>query len=374
VFPWKRKRQEHVFAFLVHSRDVRDFYRKFPFSKKLPKKLLEWILFHMWPITVSRVTGLHTLSDGREIFGYIIGIPMTAKQMMTQRKAALRKIRRAVVLARNYGLQLIGLGGLTSSLSKGGLDLLDIASDISITTGHAYTAVNVTENIFKVAQLFNLPKTTPVAVVGASGSIGATTAKILARDGFTHFLLIDTQHKSDNLTSLIHELKILNPSVDISCSHSLADVAGYTLVVTATNAPEALITTDVATPGMIIIDDAQPSDIHPDVLKLPDVLSLEAGVVHTPHIYSHFNMNLKHADDNFCCMAELLLLAAREHTGHYVINRATLAHVDEIKALGEQLGFRTGEFQNFMEKIPHEKIERMKRLLSAPQSNDSRYN
>ena len=113
---------------------------------------------------------------------------------------------------------------------------------------------------------------------------------------------------------------------------------------------------------MVIIDDAQPSDIHLDVLKMRDVLVLEAGVVHTPNIMSNFNYGLKNKTDNFCCMAELLILASHKWDKHYVINRATLEHVDEISEMGDKLGFTVASFQNFLESISHDKIEQVKLL------------
>lgn len=363
VFKNKKLSDTHTFAFLVHSRSVVDFHRKYPITKKIPRALLEWILFHMWPITVSEVTGLISQKNGKEVRGYVIGIPMTARQMMEHREKALKKIRRSVILSRNKGLGLIGLGGLTSSLSKGGLDIMNVAKDISITTGHAYTAVNVTNNVFKLADMFKIPKTSLIAIVGASGSIGSTSAKILAQEGHTNIILIDLPRKASYFEELIKELKDLNPNINISTSHSIKDIKEASIVVTATNAPEALVTVDDVRPGMIIIDDAQPSDIHPDVLNLEDVLVVEAGVVHTKGVFSHFNFNLKNRDDNFCCMAELLILAANEHTGHYVINRATLEKVKEIKALGDSMGFKVADFQNYKEKISEKKLEKIYSIL-----------
>ncbi len=364
VFKKKPLSKTHTFAFLVHSRSVVDFHRKYPITKKIPKAILEWVLFHMWPITVSEVTGLQRQGNEKgEVRGYVIGIPMTARQMMEHREKALKKIKQSVVLSRNKGLGLIGLGGLTSSLSKGGLDLMSVAPDISITTGHAYTAVNVTNNVFKVAEMFHIPKSAQIAVVGASGSIGSTSAKILAQEGYTNIILIDLPRKASYFDELIAELKLLNPDITVSTSHAVRDIRDAAIVVTATNAPEALITVDDVRPGMILIDDAQPSDIHPDVLKLPDVLVLEAGVVRTKDVFSHFNFNLKNRDDNFCCMAELLILAAHDHVGHYVINRATLDKVKEIKAMGDAMGFTVADFQNYQEKISQEKIDKMYSIL-----------
>ena len=352
---------EYSFAFLVHSRNHRDIYRKYPGLKILPRGIVLFILKHLWPITVSRVTGLHSTIDAKEVRGYVIGIPMTADQMMKNQPLALRRIRQALYLARGKGARIVGLGGLTSSLSHGGKELLDIP--INITTGHAYTAFNVTQNLFKLVEIFNVPKEKlRVAVVGAAGSIGSMSALLVARQGFLSIVLIDLQRKHPSLTELEKEIHTLAPNCTVTISDNITDISDCDFVITATNTPEALVTPDIVRPGMVIIDDAQPSDIHPDVLKMADVLTIEAGVVSTPGVHSNFNYGLKNRTDNFCCMAELLILAANHWTDHYVIHRATLRHVDEISTMGKSLGFTVASFQNFLESIPSDKIEHVAAL------------
>jgi predicted amino acid dehydrogenase len=357
----KNSSTEYRFGFLVHSRGYKDIYRKYPQLKFVPRPVILFIMKHLWPITLSRVTGVQSLQTGKELVGYVFGITMTADQMMNDRKLALKKIRNTLYLAKGRGVHIVGLGGLTASLSGGGKELLDIP--IHITTGHAYTAFNITQNLFKVADMFGIPKEKlKVAVVGAAGSVGSISALIIARAGYSSMILIDLKRKHEVFSDLIAEIKKLNPNIDIKISDNIEDIADCDFVITATNTPEALVTIAHVRDGMVIIDDAQPSDIHPDVLKLPNVLVLEAGVVSTPGIHSNFNYGLKNRTDNFCCMAELLILAANHWQDHYVIHRATLQHVDEISEMGKKLGFTVASFQNFLESINTDKIEYVKHL------------
>ena len=109
-----------------------------------------------------------------------------------------------------------------------------------------------------------------------------------------------------------------------------------------------------------MLDDAQPSDVDPEVLIRDDVLVVNAGVVHTPDIRSHFNFGLADARDNFCCMAEVLILAAQEWQDHFVIGRgADLKLVDYIAELAKDTNFRLAEAQNAHGFIPKEKIKRV---------------
>lgn len=358
----KENKKSYKFAFLVHSRSYSDIHRKYPFTHYLPKSFVLFCMRHLWPITLSKVTGVYSFTDKKPIEGFVLGITMTAEEMIQRRSYALKKIRQALFLAKGKGVHIVGLGGLTSSLSKGGLDVLDIP--INVTTGHAYTAYNVTQNLFRIREIFGVPENKlKVAIVGAGGSVGSTSALLVARHDFKSILLVDLKRKHEVFHDLIEQIKKLNPKIEVIVSDTVKDIRGCDFVVTATNTTEALITTDLVEDGMVIIDDAQPSDIHPDVLKIPNVLCLEAGVVHTPNVYSNFNYGLKNKTDNFCCMAELLILASFHWADHYVINRATLENVDQISEMGERLKFTIASFQNFMESISHDKIERVKTVF-----------
>jgi predicted amino acid dehydrogenase len=325
--------------------------------------MVEFFTRHFWPVILSEVTGLHSVKTSKEIKGYVMTIPLTASQMVNDRPLALKRIKQALKLAEKNGVRIIGLGGLTSSLSAGGLALIE-GSQLHITTGHAYTAYNVTQNLFQLSQYFKADKSKVwLAVVGAGGSIGSTSAQLAARYGFANLLLIDIERKQKSLDELSIRLKELNPALVCRTSHQVKDIKGCDFVITATNAPESLVHSEDLKAGAVVLDDAQPSDIHPDALKRPDVLVIEAGVTHTPNINSHFNYGLKDKYDNFCCMAEVLILASEEWDEHFVINKANLQLVDKISAMGEKLGFRIGEYQNFQEKITPEKLLAIQNII-----------
>ena len=367
ILPNMSSKDTYRYAFLVHPRRIDDVYRKYPLAKFVPENILTVILRFYWPVVISYPTGLVSQKTGKELKGMVITIPLTAKEMLNRRDHALKKIIQALKLAEKSGAKIIGLGGLTSSLSKGGLDLVGKTS-LSVTTGHAYTAYNVTKNVFTLFEMMNMDhEKTVVAVVGAAGSVGSTSAKLIARKGFKHIILIDLARKHVHFKELVAEMKKLNPQVQITQSDKIADIKKAHIIVAATNASEALITSEHVRKGAIIVDDAQPSDVADDVLDRDDVLVIEAGVVHTPSVDSHFNFNLKDKYDNFCCMAEVLVLASLEHKGNYVINRATLEAVDEVSAHGDKIGFRIGDFQNRRELISREKILQIKDIIDLSQ-------
>lgn len=359
----QKKNNIYKFAFIVHPRSYNDIERKFPVFRYVPNAITGIFTRNFWPVTLSKVTGLTSQKSGREIHGYIISILPTAHQLVENRTLALRRITQACILARKKGAKLIGLGGLTSSLSRGGLDLVN-KIDINITTGHAYTGYNVAQNVFALVEYMNLEKThINIGIVGAAGSIGSTCARILARAGYINFYLIDLERKKQHLDPLSKDVLSLNSKVRIITSHQIGDIKQCDIVIAATNAPEALIRSEDLKYGAIVIDDAQPSDVHPDVFLREDVLVIEAGVTHTPNINNNFNFGLKDRQDNFCCLAEVLILAANEWGEHYVVNRPTIDLVDHIANMGKKLNFSIGKFQNFRETISNKKLSFVKECI-----------
>lgn len=365
LLPTRDAKTSYRFAFLVHPRDAHDMAKKFPFLAYSPRWLRRFIEHHFWPVTVSKITGLTSLATQKPVEGFVVSIPMTAPEMMRNKKRALHHIRRATQLARNKGAKIIGLGALTSSLSRGGLDLIDIPG-ISITTGHAYTGYTVTAALLKQLQSARVAlhdTSCHIGIVGAAGSIGSISAEILAQEGVTRLTLIDIERKMNAVEELKNTLSQRHPELTIQCTQDMSALRDTVGVITATNAPDALVTNAYISDGTIIVDDAQPSDIAPELLDRDTVLVLEAGAVHTPGISVNFDMGLADSYDNFCCLAEVLILAARRHTHNFVIHRATLEDVRHIQQGGEELGFAVATPQNERGTIPEEKLQAVYTLV-----------
>jgi predicted amino acid dehydrogenase len=357
------KKDLYAFAFLVHPRGVEDIYRKYPFFRFLPKKATVAFFKHFWPIVASKITGLQSTKNHREVVGYVLGITLTAKQMLENRALAQKKIVQAMRLAEKMGVKIVGLGALTSSVTRGGLDLIDKVN-VNITTGHALTAHIVTSNLFMCSEIFGLRKENVIiAIVGATGSIGSTTAQILARAGYNNFILVDLERKGHLFKDLVADLVKLNRQAHITIEHQIPSVKAADFIITATNAPEAVVSASDVKSGCIIINDAQPSDVAEDVYERDDVIVLEGGLIHTPGVHNNFNFGLHHRQDNYSCLGEALVLASQEWSEHYVINRASLALIDEIAGYAKKLGFHLAEFQNNKEIISKEKLSNVGAIM-----------
>lgn len=355
------------FAFIVHPRNTYDAANKFFFLKLLPRPVANFFLRHLWPITATKIEGLKSLETGKNIGGWILGVPLTPKQMTENRALAKKRILQAVKLAEKKGARIVGLGGLTGSLTEGGTYILNNNKKINITTGRSYTAHTVTENFLKLAKYFDINLANGnFAIVGGGGSIGLACAEILVRAGVNNLLLIDLVGRKENMGKIIKQLKQDDRDnlLNITFSHQIHDIINSDIIIAATNAPEAVIKSEDLKPGAIVIDDAQPSDVDKEVIKdRDDVLVVEGGVIRADNIKYRMNMGLAGRNDIFSCLAEVLAIAAHGKTGHYTVGWLDLKLIDEISKLGVALGFKLAPFQNKYGYIAEEKMQKIRGII-----------
>lgn len=354
-------------GFLVHSRNHRDLIRKFPLLKFLPHKVIDWIAITLPPIIVSKITGL-VGKDGKPIDGYIIGITITARQMIEHRDKSRAKIIQACKFAEKKGVGIIGLGALTASLSKGGLDILPHVTTLGVTTGRAYTTKTVTDYVKACVEQFGYDKkNVKLAIVGAGGSIGSSCAKLLATWGIRNMLFVDLEKRAEQLRNTVEGMKGIHGDLNIDISHAITAIKDYDIIITATNAPEALIRTEDISPGTIIINDAQPSDVPKSVIQeRKDILVIEGGIIRTPGIKCNFNLGLVDREDTFCCLGEVLVLAHNNQFKHFATGELQEHLVGEIEAMSHGLGFSISQFQNDVQRyIPTEQIEHVKEIIAS---------
>ena len=347
---FQRDRSEPAFAFIVHPRSISDVYHKYLFTRVISPKLLEWFLLHFWPVILSEVEGLRSVKNGKPIRGWILSIPLTAEQVISKRKIAVKMIKRAIKLAYCRGANVVGLGALNASVTYRGRDIEDIASrlDIGITSGVGYTSFNVADLISYLIKHFKLDNNVVVGVVGAAGGIASAVIRFLFTKGIKNWILIDLDRKHNRVHELIKEFKIINPSGSFRVTSQLSELKQCRFIITATNAPEALIRSEHLSTGTIILDDAQPSDVDAQVvLEREDILVISAGIIEAKEINTNFDLDLKHRNDVYSCLAEVMVLAAHHRIREKSFDYASVDEIQEIGKLGKALGFGRAEFQNF---------------------------
>jgi len=290
---------------------------------------------------------------------------MTAKQMIEYKQVAQKKIIKAIKLAEKKGAKIIGLGALTSSVTRGGIDICDKVS-ATVTTGHVYTTHIVSSTAMKAVEKMELdPQKIKIAVVGAAGSVGYSCALTLAKNGYCNFMLIDMEKKNKRLDELCEELKKIGKNIKMEKNHQIGNIKDSDIIISATNSPEAVIKPEDLKRGAIIVDDAQPSDISPEIKKeRPDVLILDGGVVYTPGVSNHFDFGFAEKENNYCCLAEVMILAANDWLEKNCLGYTDIKNLETLRDAGKKMGFDVGCFQQGGEKYDEQKLTDFKKFLN----------
>lgn len=356
------------FVFLVHSRDRTDLPRKFPILKYLPNSIFDWLTMSLPPLVVSKVTGLAS-KTGKPLMGVVIGIPMTARQLLEHRNKALKRILQSVNLAKKKGAKYIALGAMTASLSKGGKDIIERIKDVYVTTGRTYTVKNITEYIEDLIKRFSIDRgAVRIGIVGAAGGIGSGVAMSLAKKGYKRLFLIDLERKLIHLKRHIGVLEKDAAGLNIEISHKVSTIVNCDIIVAATSSPEIVIESYDVSPGTIIINDAQPSDVSPEIIKnRNDVLVIEGGVLRTRDINCHFDFGLAHRNDIFSCLAEALILARMGEEGHQSLEGFDQKLYEIFQREAEGLGFSLSA-QNTTGIIDNTRFQEFSKILEAKRS------
>lgn len=288
------------FAFLVHPRDMGDLYRcrESAFLLERSESEEDFIAqLHQHPPTVI---GEVTFS-GSAARGEIIAVGFLPHQIFGSE--ARRKLIEALELARIRGAKTVGLGGLTSSATRGGRSLLPHADGITLTNGNAYTAATVAGQVKEAVGLFGLSDHAKVGVLGCTGSVGIPASRLLAAEGFRLTLV---GRRPERVRNLLGDLSGATLSGDPSSLRE-AEVA-----VLLAGGESAQITEQHISDGTVVLDFAQPLNITPDLrahLGERGVTVVEGGLVDIPGYGTTCDWGLTDPDAAFACLAETYLFS-----------------------------------------------------------------
>ena len=173
----------HQFSFVIHPLDLkRDAARKYPVLKFFPEKVVEQIALRISPKLMSEITGVRS-QTGAQAQGWFVGCPLSAKQLVTLPDETIyQHLVAAGHFSAQLGARVMGLGAFTSVAGDAGMTVAKrLEGVIGVTSGNSYTVFTAVEGLLKAAALMEHDiANSRVAIVGATGSIGAVCAKILA--------------------------------------------------------------------------------------------------------------------------------------------------------------------------------------------------
>jgi|GEM_PF-343339 predicted amino acid dehydrogenase len=352
------------FAFMIHPREISDWYRRmgnmFGLSEAtgmkylpavFPTGLAKWMM-----LKLGGRMGYTICSNGFDAFGeaegYIIAVLLTGQQMVDisatndGRKYVRERILKAIVFAQDkLGCDRIGLGAYTAPFTNNGLAVVeDKRIHCAITHGDGLSAATVLPAVQKCAAMrgVNIGNAT-IAVVGAYGLVGRAASLLLAGLGPEKMILT-----GPNLTKLQRVKNELFQSkvdwVEISTDNVATKKAD--IVVLATTTPTSIVTPEMLKANAIVVDMAQPLNMSPEVCAArPDVLRVDGGYMAIPGINLGFEMGPP-AGTSFGCLTETMVSAligdTANHVGPIDVNFAKF-----IMGEANKIGFHLAPLTNF---------------------------
>ncbi len=349
LYPTGEFRNIRRFAFVVHPLSQEYIRKGFPVPKATPKIIMDQIekaAAHMPPMVYCKMDNIVSPA-GAEAEGWLISVGGTPKEMLTRSpEFTYKRLLAAAKMAEKMGAQILGLGAFTKVVGDAGVTVARRAS-IPVTTGNSYSASGAlwaAHDAMRRMNLVQVRKDGKVAaktmVIGATGSIGSVSARLLAMAFDEVVIAARTQKKLDALKASILEE---TPGAKVIATTDYEQYLGdMDMIVTSTSgAGKKILDITKVKPGCVITDVARPLDLPPEeVAKRPDVLVIESGEIELPSEVRMKDIGLP-KNVIYACLAETIVLALEGRFEVFTIGRDTeWQKVKEIYKLGLKHGMK----------------------------------
>ncbi len=356
------------FGFVLHPLYATQYAQKFPFTRYLPQRLVEAAFRAVPPFEASHITGIVSATGGRAE-GWFIALPWTPRVLLAAPPDLVyRRLIQAGRIAERLGAGIVGLGAFTKVVGDRGLTVAR-ALGIGVTTGNSLTVATAVEGALLGAHRMGIDvDQARVAVVGATGAIGAACCRILARQVGGLILIARTRSR---LEALAEDLPSFGPARVEVTSDVRRAVGGADIVITVSTATDVLIEPEDLRPGAVVCDVARPRNVSRLVYdRRSDVLVIDGGVIEVPGPVE-FGLDFGFPPRSCeACMAETMILALEERYEDYTLGgEVRLDRVDEIHVLMRKHGFRISGFRRFERKISDDEVDAIRqaaRLAGTP--------
>lgn len=354
------------FAFIIHPIDLRrDVARKYPLLKVLPTRAIESLVLRMSPKLLSHVTGIVS-PTGAEAEGWLIACPLSARQFLElPPEVVYEKIIDSAKIGADLGAKIVGLGAFSSIAGDAGISVAKrLSGTINVTSGNSYTVFTAIEGLLRAAEMMEIDiKNATVAVIGASGGIGAVCAKILAKKAGEVLLIGRDQGKLEKLQSEIALTKSDSSLATITiATDTKAAIKKADLVLAVSSSVDVLIFPEDLKTGAVVCDVARPRDVAKQVVEeRDDVLVIEGGVIEVPG-RPNFRFDFGFPDKTaYACMSETMLLALEGTYESYTLGRdLSVEQVERIGEMAHKHGFKLAGFRAFEKPVTDSSIAQVR--------------
>ena len=339
------------FAFVVHPLSQEYIKKGFPLPKGTPKFIMdkvETLAAYMPPMVYCKMSNIVS-PTGAEAEGWLISVGGTPKEMLSHSpEFTYRRLLHAAKIAEGLGAQIMGLGAFTKVVGDAGITVARRAS-IPITTGNSYSASGALWAAADAMRRMGLIKPSKdskrvpakTMVIGATGSIGSVSARLLAM-AFDEVVIAGRDMKK--LNELRDSILEDTPDAKVTSSTDYDSLLGdMDMIVTSTSgAGKKILDITKVKPGCVITDVARPLDLPPsEVAKRPDVLVIESGEIELPTPVKGMKSIGLPKNVIYACLAETIVLALEGRFEVFTIGRDTeWEKVKEIYKLGIKHGMK----------------------------------
>lgn len=354
------------FAFIVHPLHTRQLllHPRFKFTRYLPPRLVEWGGAYLPPLYLSRIRGIRSKATGKEVEGMLFSLGSTPREIMRRNpEFTYRRLLQAARTAERKGAKLIGLGAFTSVVGDAGVTVAK-RTDIGVTSGNSLTVAATLEAAKQaVLMMGGRIDRGRAVVVGATGSIGAVCARLLAQAVGDVVLIAPRPEK---LLALKQQIERETPGARVvAATNPDPYTSEADLIVTTTSSLHGrVVNINLVKPGVVICDVARPPNVHEsEAARRPDVLVIESGEMHLPGEPDFgFNIDLP-PGTAYACLAETALLAMEGRFEDYTIGREIeMERVKEIYRLMKKHGLELAGLRSFGRYITEDDIAQKRRL------------
>ena len=351
LHPTGKFRNIRRFAFVIHPLSQEFIKKGFPIPKATPKFVMdrvETLAAHIPPMVYCKMENIVSPS-GAEAEGWLITVGGTPKEMLAHSpEFTYRRLLAAGDMAKKMGAQIMGLGVFTKVVGDAGITVARRAS-LPITTGNSYSASGALWAAHDAMRRMGLVPVPPkgqrvqakTMVIGASGSIGSVSARLLAM-AFDEVVIAGRDMKK--LDELKASILQDTPDAKVVCSTDYDSLLGdMDMIVTSTSgAGKKILDITKVKPGCVITDVARPLDLPPEeVAKRPDVLVIESGEIELPTKVRGMKSIALPPNVIYACLAETIVLALEGRFEVFTIGRDTeWEKVKEIYKLGIRHGMK----------------------------------
>jgi predicted amino acid dehydrogenase len=373
LHPTGRFRNIRRFAFVIHPLSQEYIRKGFPIPKGTPKIIMdqvETIAAHLPPMVYCKMENIVS-PTGAEAEGWLISVGGTPKEMLSRSpEFTYRRLLHAAKIAEGLGAQIMGLGAFTKVVGDAGITVAR-RSRLPITTGNSYSASGAlwaAADAMRRMGLVEEPKDgrriqAKTMVIGATGSIGSVSARLLAM-AFEEVVIAGRD--LDKLEALKASMLEDTPDAKIVCSTDYDALLGdMDMIVTSTSgAGKKILDITKVKPGCVITDVARPLDLPPEeVAKRPDVLVVESGEIELPSKAKGMKSIGLPPNVVYACLAETIVLALEGRFEVFTIGRDTeWPKVKEIYKLGLRHGMKLAAISGVNGVYSDEDIARIVKL------------